>query len=192
MSETIARSQIGTVVYLMPSTPLVTPQACADLESTLDECVRAGQFQVVIDLEQVSQIGSRALEILLDGSVRVGPGGGSLRFVNASTVVRNVLVATGLADMAALEDRDVGRLHNIGQHHHHPNGLKFGDILIEMGLVTAEKINEVVAQQARSSKQLGSQLVEAGVLTPAQRLEALSHQLGIPYLALSIGLFEPE
>lgn len=192
MSDFIARNQIGTSVYLMPAGPLVAADGCAQFNATIAECLASGQLQLIVDMEQVTQIGSQAMEIMLDTSTRLSLSGGSLRVVNPTSVVRHVLVATGLADNTLLSDRDFGKLHSIGSHQPEPDTLKFGEILLEMGLVTQDKLNDVAGMQERSNKRMGSLLVETGVLTPASRLMALSRQLGIPFIPLNIGLFEPS
>ncbi len=191
MSEYVPSSQIGTSVYLMPAGPLATAEVCSQFRAAIADCLASGQLHLIVDMEQVSQIGGQALEILLDTSLSVGLSGGSLRIVNPTALVRHVLVATRLADATLLTDRDISKLHNIGSHQSNPETLKFGEILLEMGFVTVETLKEIAVLQERSNKRMGTLLVESGALTPANLLIALSRQMGIPFISLSIGLFEP-
>ena len=178
------------MTYLVPDDSLVSPESCGQLESVLSECIATGQFQLVLDFEQVAQIGGRAMEVMLDASSRLSLIGGSLKFVNPSDLVRDILIANGLADPATFSGREFGRLYDIGSHAIEPSALKFGDILLEMKLITQEQLDEVSALQTRSNKRMGTLLVESGMLTSANRLMALSKQMGIPYIPMRMGLFE--
>ena len=66
------------------------------------------------------------------------------------------------------------------------NMKKLGDILIESGLLTPEKLEEALAEQQNSKgKKLGDILVEKGILTDIQIMKALEYQSRIPYVELS-------
>lgn len=63
---------------------------------------------------------------------------------------------------------------------------KLGDILIESGLLTPEKLEEALGeQQKRKGKKLGDILVDKGILTDIQIMKALEYQSRIPYVELS-------
>ena len=190
MSDIIARSLVGTMIYLVPTAPLVSDSACAELASTIEQCISEEQFQLILDLEQVSLIGGRSMEIMLDANTRLSHLGGSLKFVNPTTLVKDILVATGLGESASFRGADFGGLHSIGSHYVQPSQAKLGDILLEMGLVTQKQLDEVAALQAKTNKRMGAILVDSGILSSANRLAALARQMGIPHIPLRIGLFE--
>mgnify|MGYP000920213931 CR=1 FL=1 len=190
MSGSISRSMIGTMTYLVPDDSLVNSESCAQLEAILSDCIATGQFQLVLDFEQVAQLGGRAMEVMLDASSRLSLIGGSLKFVNPSDLVRDILIANGLADSGSFSGREFGRLYDIGSHAIEPSALKFGDILLEMELITQDQLDEISALQTKSSKRMGALLVETGMLTSSDRLMALSRQMGIPYIPMRTGLFE--
>ncbi|MBK6651197.1 MAG: Flp pilus assembly complex ATPase component TadA [Betaproteobacteria bacterium] len=190
MSDLISRSMVGTMTYLVPNDSLVATQSCNQLELTLSECISTGQFQLVLDLEQVAQIGGRAMEVMLDASSRLSLIGGSLKFVSPTELVRDILIANGLADPVSFIGGEFGRLHDIGSHAIEPSSLKFGDILLGMGLISQAQLDEASALQAKNNKRLGTLLVEMGMLTSSNRLVALSRQLGVPYIPMRIGMFE--
>ena len=191
MSEAITRSQVGAMMYLLPSGPLVGAEPCGQLEAALNECQAAGHFQLILDLEQVSQIGGRAMEIMLDTSAHLGAVGGSLRFVNPTDLVRDILIAAGLADPTSLADREFGKLHTIGAQAAEASPLKFGDILLDMNLVTQEQLDAVHALQVRSNKRMGTLLVETGVLSAAGHLAALARHGPCPIHRRSFTLVRP-
>lgn len=55
---------------------------------------------------------------------------------------------------------------------------RFGDLLIEMGLVTQAQVQEAIAVQALTRNRLGETLITLGYMTRAQLQRALAHALG--------------
>ena len=190
MSEAIARSIIGTMTYLAPVGSLSGEDACQALEQAIADCIASSQIQLILDLEQISLLGGRALEIMLDTNTRLSHSGGSLKYVNPSALLKDILVATGLGDRAALHGTGFGELHSVGEYASVPPPLRLGEILLEMGVVTEKQLVESAEQQARSSKRMGKILVENGTITDHQLLTGLSRQLGIPHITLRAGLYE--
>jgi type IV pilus assembly protein PilB len=178
------------MIYMVPSHPLVSEGACAELARTIDECISEGRLHLILDLELVSLIGGAAMEIMLDANARLSHLGGSLKFVNPTSLVKDILIATGLGDPASFVGNSFGGLHSIGSHYVQPSTVKLGDILLDMGLVTQKQLDEIMLIQARTHKRMGVILVESGILSEADRLAALARQMGIPYIPLRIGLFE--
>ena len=63
---------------------------------------------------------------------------------------------------------------------------KLGDILIESGLLTAEKLEEALAeQQNQKGKKLGDVLIDMGILTDIEIIKALEYQSRIPFVDFS-------
>ena len=62
---------------------------------------------------------------------------------------------------------------------------RLGDLLISIGLVSEEQVNEALALQKTTKKRLGDQLIASGYITQKQLIEALQMQLGIEFIDLS-------
>ena len=62
---------------------------------------------------------------------------------------------------------------------------QLGDILLEGGHVTADQLASAVEEQRRLGRSLGRVLVELGVLTEGQLVEALATQIGLKFVDLS-------
>ena len=60
---------------------------------------------------------------------------------------------------------------------------RLGDLLVETGLITAEQLQETLADKAEGQK-LGDALLQQGLLTEQQLIEVLEFQLGIPHISL--------
>ncbi len=190
MAEAVARSIIGTMTYLAPTKPLVSEAACKKLEQAILGCIAASQIHLVLDLEQVLMISGSALEIILDTNAKLTHSGGSLRYVNPSALVKDILIVTGLGDQTALNSADSGELHLVGEDFSAAPPMKLGEILLEMGVVTDEQLEQAASQQSKSNKRLGKILVENGTISDNDLLNALSRQLRIPHIALRAGLYE--
>ncbi len=189
MSE-IARSIIGNMTYLAPVGPLTSGDAAKALEDAIAACLSSNQINLILDLEQVSLLDGRALEIIQDSNAAITHRGGSLRYVNPSALVSDILIATGLGDAVALKGAGAGELHSVGEDLSLLPPLKLGEILLETGAVTGQQVDEASKQQSRSGKRLGRILVENGAISEADLLRALSRQLKIPHLSLRAGLYE--
>lgn len=190
MPEPIARSIIGTMTYLAPVGPLASDDACKTLEETISDCIASSQIHLILDLEQISLMGGRALEIILDTNTRLTHSGGSLKYVNPSALIKDILIVTGLGDQAALNTAGFGELHSVGEDFSALPPMKLGEILLEMGVVTEKQLAESAALQSRSNKRMGKILVENGTISDGELLTALSRQLRIPHIALRVGLYE--
>lgn len=62
---------------------------------------------------------------------------------------------------------------------------RLGDLLISVGLITEEQLNEALALQKNSKDRLGSVLIKNGFITEGQLIEALRMQLGIDFIDLT-------
>lgn len=190
MAEAIAHSIIGTMTYLAPAGPLVDTAACEALENAIAECTQANQVEIIIDLERVSILGGYALEIIQDTNVKLVHSGGSLKYVNPSALVKDILIVTGLGDQAALSHSGFGQLHSVGEDYSAMPAKKLGEILLEMGGVTEAQLDAAVSLQSKSNKRVGKILVENGSISENDLLKALSQQLKIPHVLLRAGLYE--
>ncbi|MBB6522358.1 GspE/PulE family protein [Pseudoteredinibacter isoporae] len=59
--------------------------------------------------------------------------------------------------------------------------IRIGDILIEQGVITDAQLMEALAEQKKTGRKLGRTLVEMELVQEDQLLRILSDQLGIPY-----------
>jgi type IV pilus assembly protein PilB len=63
------------------------------------------------------------------------------------------------------------------------NRKRLGDLLIESGLITEQQLVEALDQKS-SNQKLGDTLLQSGAITEQQLIEVLEFQLGIPHLSL--------
>lgn len=62
---------------------------------------------------------------------------------------------------------------------------RLGDLLISVGLINQQQLEEALSQQKTTKKRLGDQLISSGYITQKQLIEALQLQLGIEFVDLS-------
>jgi type IV pilus assembly protein PilB len=189
MGEVVTRSRVGALTYLSPGGALVEEGALAALQEALASSMAAAQMQLVVDLGRVSVLNSRALELLLDTSSRLSAHGGRLQLVNPTELVRDILHATGLDEQLSVANLGFG-----GSEPVHPNGARkhrrLGEILMRQANVTAEELADAERAQLETGQRVGQILVARGRISEAVLQQALSEQLGVPYLPLRPGLFD--
>lgn len=62
---------------------------------------------------------------------------------------------------------------------------RLGDLLIEVGLITKEQLEDALIIQRSSGKKLGEVLNDEGIVSEKQIIEALEFQLGVPHIDIS-------
>ncbi len=67
-----------------------------------------------------------------------------------------------------------------------------GEILVDMGLITAEQQRIVLDEQLKTGEKFGTILLKKGLLTEQQLMETLEFSLGIPQVRLSKMDIDPE
>ncbi len=65
-----------------------------------------------------------------------------------------------------------------------PKSIALGNLLVDQGLLTAEKLGEALTEQKRTGRLLGRVLVENGFVTEEQIARTLASQLDVPYIDL--------
>lgn len=73
-----------------------------------------------------------------------------------------------------------------------PQKVRLGEVLVQQKLVSADQLEQLLAEQKKSGKRLGRVVVEKGIATEEQIAEALAHQLNIPYINLKYFNINPD
>ena len=186
----IARSRVGLATYLVPDGPLTGATRLQALRETVESCLSSNEVHLVIDFAGVSLVNSEALELLLDLQADLGGAGGELRITNANAVIEDVFRITRAGERIAF----VNELSPEGSPTVQPRtsaGRKIGEILVEGGLVTEEQVDEALELQHRTGERMAQILVQKGWLPEKDLLQALSAQLGVPFVWLRQGVFDP-
>ncbi|MBF0498692.1 MAG: type IV-A pilus assembly ATPase PilB [Candidatus Riflebacteria bacterium] len=69
--------------------------------------------------------------------------------------------------------------------------LRFGDALLQEGLISAEQLQQALELQKKSGKRLGAVVIEMHLVTEQETAQILSRQLKIPFIDLSNYLVDP-
>ncbi len=188
VAESIVRTRVGAMEYVAPAGPLHGDAAIAGLQAAVASCVAAHRVQLVLDLATVPLVSGKALEVMLDSHARLSALGGGLRVLNPNPLLRDVFRATGFAGYVSIGAAD-------GQAPSEPSrpggARKLGDILLENGVITAERLLEASQLQKQLGRRLGHILVDKGYVSETDLHQALSIQLGVPHVALRPGLYDP-
>ncbi len=71
------------------------------------------------------------------------------------------------------------------------SGKRTGEVLVEMGILTLEQVEEAVAEQRTSRKRIGDIALSKGWCTKQKLMEALALRLGVKYLDLTSTRVDP-
>ena len=197
MTQAVARiNNFGGLTYVAPAGSLADEAGESALAEAIDTCVRSNRIGVVLDLERVALLGGRALEIILEANTKLRALGGSLEYAHASALVRDVLVANGIAAIGVASDSGPQPVHSpVHRGAEGPQSTarrRLGDILLEMGVVSKDQLSAAIAAQVAGGKHLGRILIQREQLSEADLLLGLSRQTGFPYLELRPGLYDPQ
>jgi type IV pilus assembly protein PilB len=71
----------------------------------------------------------------------------------------------------------------LGDHMETPR-VRLGELLVRAGLISADHLEEALAEQKRVGKRLGTVLVHSGLVSETQVTQVLSQQLSVPWVSL--------
>ncbi len=191
MAEFVARTVLGGITYLAPVDSLANEPIQAALADSIKSCIAANRVQLVVDFDRVRLVNSKALEIILDASNQLTHRGGSLRYVNLSHLLTDIFIANGIIAADAAHQAGANVLQLADQHQLGTSTAKFGDLALEMGVITGKQLTEALQLQSRSGKQLGQIMLERSMLPEVDLFRVLGRQMGIPHLQLRPGLYDP-
>ncbi len=192
--KTVGRNRMGTLTRLVPKGSLLTEEQQAPLIEALEECLQQWETQVVIDLAAITLLNSRNIETLLFYQGKLARAGGWLKLTHLKPLVRDILRITGADAEILILDSD-NRTDTGGQRAGFLDATKpvrIGDLLVDKGLLTADKIEEAITLQKQTNSRLGEIVVDKGWISEHDFLQVLSEQLGLPYVTLRAGLYDPD
>ncbi|MDH3547475.1 MAG: STAS domain-containing protein, partial [Gammaproteobacteria bacterium] len=191
-SAPVTRVRIGVATHVAPKFSLTGNEALQDLMLVIDECVDAREFKIIIDFSAVRTIDSVAISALMDLQDRLLKLGGWVKISGHNGIIAEVAEITGLSDYITFLNNDGGRDSKKNEDISLGPGARLGDILIAWGLVTQAKIDEALKLQERLGKRMGQIIIDKGWVSENDVLRALSEQLGVPFVRIRPGLFDPE
>lgn len=69
---------------------------------------------------------------------------------------------------------------------------RLGDLLVSVGLITDEQLNQALRRQKTTKQRLGQELIDEKIITEQQLIDALRRQLGIEFIDLSSTFIKPQ
>lgn len=189
----VRRTRIGVMTHLAPKGVLSTDDELQPLREAVDACLAHWEIQVVIDLSTVPLLHSKALETLLDLQEQLVKVGGWLKVSNTNPVIREIFSITGLSETIPVVEADQPASERTQSPRTPLEGkIRLGDLLVERGLLTKQRVDEAIILQKKGGQRLGQIIVDKGWVTEKALLGILSEQLSIPCVDLRPGLYDPE
>jgi type IV pilus assembly protein PilB len=190
-SSAIGSIRVGITTRLTPQTSLATPAELKELTESVTRSLQSGETRIVLDLSQVKLLLSEALEVLLDLQEDLLRAGGWLKVSNANVVVQEILRITGLNQQIAIIRSNGNDTPPESAPYLSESRQRLGDMLVARGLLDPARIDEALALQKRSGKQLAQIVIDKGWVSEHEVLKTLADQLAVPHVRLRAGLYDP-
>ena len=187
----VTRVRVGVATHVTPKFSLVGNEALQDLLLAVDECIDEGDHKLIIDFAAVQSIDSLAISALMDLQDRLLKHGGWVKVSGHSSMIGEVAEITGLSDYITFLDSEGKRVRRESEDISVGPGARLGDILVARKLISQSKIDEALKLQDRLGKRMGQIIIDKGWVAENDVLRALSVQLGVPYVRIRPGLFDP-
>ena len=189
--QPISRIRIGVATHVTPKSSLTGNEALQDLLLVIDECVENAEYKIIIDFAAVQAIDSLAISALMDLQDRLIKLGGWLKISGHNSIIAEVADITGLSDYITFLNPDGKRDRRNDEDIKTGPGARLGDILVARKLISKEKIEDALKLQERLGKRMGQIIIDKGWVSENDVLRALGEQLGIPFVRIRPGLFDP-
>ncbi len=191
--KAIGKNRMGTITHLLPKGSLLTEEQHKPLIKALDECLEKWETQVVIDLDNITLLNSINIENLLFYQGKMARAGGWLKLTHVKPLIREILRITAADErIQILDEEPVEKSQSNDDMTRREQPVRIGDLLMEKKLLEEEKIQEAIQLQKKSGSRLGDIVIDKGWVSEHDFLQALSLQLGIPYIKLQAGLYDPD
>ena len=144
MAEAVARSSLGSVTYLAPAGSLAEEPAQSALAEAIDSCIGSNRVQVVLNLDRVTMVNGRGLEIIVEANSRLASRGGKLQFANPSALLKEIFIAARLIDAQSAATLGPNAVYSFGARATREQRKKLGEIALEMKLITEQQLAEAL------------------------------------------------
>lgn len=191
-TKPITRVRIGVATHVAAPATLNSNEGLQDLLLVVDECIAGGEIKIIIDFKSVQTINSLAMSSVMDLQDRLMKIGGWLKITGHNSIVGEVAEICGLSDYITFLDNDGVRDRKKADDVSFGPGARLGDILVARKLITQEKIDDALKLQDRLGKRMGQIIIDKGWVAENDVLRALAEQLGILFVRLRPGLFDPH
>ena len=194
LSPTVVTSnRVGNMTHIFPRGNLVGEESLDALRAAVEGSIAGNETQLIVDMVSVAMVNSKALELLLDMHHSLVKNGGWIKLTNAKPLIRDIFHATGVDRVI-----DIVNSFNIDKTDADkpltpiPESIRLGELLVDRGLLTREKVEEAITLQQKTGKRLGHIVVAKGWVNEDVFLNTLAEQLAIPFIQIRLGLIDQE
>lgn len=189
MAQLLKEEQTGRI-KLSPSGKLINDEDGLKFVTSVKTILDEGNKALTIDLSNVSAIDSHLLEFFLDINDTLITRAGSLRLINANPLHMDMFRITGLRNKLSIDTSSDNNLLRFPEAKRTGPKPLLGEMLVEAGLTTNDRVEEALSLQANTGRRMGQIMVQKGWVNETDMLEVLSYQLQVPYVKLRPGLFD--
>ena len=191
-SAPVTRTRIGVATHVTLRASLTANEAVPDFIDTIKACTKDDELKIIVDLSAAQTIDSLGISALMDAQDQLLQKGGWIKASGHNNMIGEIAVITGLADYITFLDNDGSRDLRTDPQVEPGPGARLGDILLARDLISQARIDEALKLQDRLGKRMGQIIIDKGWVSENDVLRCLSEQLGVPFVRLRPGLFDPS
>ena len=188
--QKVLTDRVGVATRLLPSEGVSDQTSLEPVKEAISACLAQREMLLIIDLTNVPTLNSQALELLLDSQDELARRGGGLTLTNVNTINQDVLRITGVNDYVDVLNSSSNDLVFACGASTDLQNLRLGDLLIEAGLASEDRVEEAIRLQSETGKRMGEIMVEREWVSETEMLKILSQQLDVPYTYLRAGVYD--
>ena len=190
LKRQVLTARAGADIYISPVGALSNADVISELEQKLSEYIGSGDYSLVVDMSDVSQVNSAAIELLLDAQDKLLQLGGRLKVIGASAIVMDALQVTGFVLYVPTESRDPEN--RVTPRNKELDSLMIGELLVRKGLISQDQVDLALDEQKRSGKRFGEIVTANQWIDEPVILKAVAEQLAVPMVKLRAGVYDSE
>ncbi len=191
VKQRVFTTRVGVDTYVTPAGLISEPEITQELRDAFVACVDNGDNRVVVDLSDVAQINSAAIEILLDAHTDLLRTGGRLKVVEVNALVFEILEVTGFTHCVSTFAKGTNETSEQPADSAGQANQPLGAIMVHNELLTQPQVDEALRIQQKTGRRFGDIITDRGWVNERQLLLALAEQLAVPLLHLRPGAFDP-
>ena len=190
-AKPVSRVRIGVATHITPKASLTASESLTDFSEAIEDCIQGGELKIIVDLSSAQTIDSLGIAALMDSPDSLLQKGGWLKVTGHNNIIAEIATITALSEYVTFLDGDGKRDLRSESAIESGPGARLGDILVARGHISQTRIDEALKLQDKLGKRMGQIIIDKGWVSENDVLRCLGEQLGIPFVRLRPGIFDP-
>src|SRR5207244_8266225 len=126
----------------------------AALSEAINSSIASNRIHLVLNLERVTLVNGRGIEIILEANARLSSRGGKLQFANPSPLLKDIFIANGIIDPGSAAALGPNAVHSFGARLVPQQRRRLSELPVDRHLATQEQLSEALRSQSGTHKRV--------------------------------------